>query len=127
MAAARKYTFDAIFSSDEDRFDTTSSINTFGYVDGNPLSRLDPRGEGWAAAIVIGGAIAVGGAIALGTYFEVKCLKKCNQYIGCPYPDDDEHIQERHLWWTKCRNTCSKSIIELFHSGGVADLTPTRP
>ena len=70
-------------------------LNTFAYVGGNPLSRIDANGKLWEAAIP---GILIGG----GLYIWQDCLKKCT---------DKKLKEDPECTRGKATGTCAQQCI----------------
>jgi len=62
---------------------TTRPNHLYAYVDSNPLSRIDPTGQGWEAVIIP--LVAAGG----GFYCYIRGVRKCEEMY--PNHKDREH------------------------------------
>lgn len=62
---------------------TTRLNHLYTYVDSNPLSRIDPTGQGWEAIIIP--VVAVGGSF----YCYIRGIRKCQEMY--PKHKDREH------------------------------------
>jgi len=89
--------------------------NLFDYVDGLPLTKIDPTGQWGFQAF----AIAVGTGAAAAVILAIRgCALKCDD--RCPFKrdSDDVHTEmSRKQWINKCQWDCVKSFGELAKGG----------
>ena len=82
-------------------------VNLYGYVGGNPVNRMDPRGEISATNLVVVGLIL--SAIAV-----YECFNAISNWRSCcneiPQPQvnkcDENYLEKFQMWKNRCVNYC---------------------